>query len=126
MDPFLNGRDCSLGTSVSNRVYHQEARKSINYQKTMKIPVTLWVKRSFVINVNSPERDCFVLPLFQWYFVPVFRLWFFVLASQTISSECTDPVKQTRLVIESFCIVIRFCGSQVSAIFVVMSKSETC
>ena len=42
----------------------------------MKVAVTWWMKRSFVIKVDCSERDCLVLPFFQWYFVPVLRLWF--------------------------------------------------
>ena len=45
---------------------------------------------------------------FQWNIIPVFRLWFVVLASQSISSECTNPINHTSPVIESFSIVIGF------------------
>ena len=84
------------------------------------------VNRSLVINMDCLERYCLVLPFFQWNLIPVFRLWFVVLASQAISSECANPVKHTRPVVESFCIVIGFWNSHVSTHFVVVSKSEAC
>ena len=123
---FLHGIDCSLSTSLSNWVYHQKSRKCINDQETMKVPITWWVKRSFVIYVNCSERNSLNLSFFYWYFVPVFRLRFVVLAGETINSKCRYPNKHTRPVVESFCIVISLCGSHVSAQFAVMSKSETC
>ena len=124
MDPFLDNRNKSLSTSVSNWVYHYKAIKSFNKQETMKIPVFWRVTGFLVINMDCPERDCLVLPFFQRYFVPVFRLWFLVLASQTISSECTYSVEHTRPVVESFCLVVGFCNAHVSAHFIVVSNSE--
>ena len=110
---------------VRNWVFHQETTKCINNQEAMEIPVTWWVKRSFVINMDCSERNCLDLPFFQWYFNPVFRLWFIVLAGEAISSECIYPVKHARTVVESFCITVSFWSAHVSTHFVVMAKFRT-
>ena len=106
MYPFLNSRDSSLSSSVRKWVYDLETRKCIINQKTRN--VTWGVKSSFVINMDYSERNSFVLSLFQWYFISVFRLRLIVKASQTISSECTYPVKHARPVVESFCNSVSF------------------
>ena len=125
MDPFLDSRECSLSTSVSNWVYHQEAKKGLNNQEAMKVPVTWWVKRSFVIYVVCAKRGCFNLLFFQWDFIPVFGFKFVILVCEAVSSKCTNPIKQTRPVAESFCIVIGFWSTRVPALFIVLSKVET-
>ena len=125
MDPFIDNRDSSLSTSVSNWLYHQESRECVYNQKTTKIPITWWVKGSFVINMDCSKRDCLVLPFFQWYLVPVLRLWFVVSASKTIRSECTNPIKHARPVVESFRFTVSFRSAHVSTHLVVVSKSET-
>ena len=108
IDPILDSRDCSLSTSVSNWVYHQEARKCFNDLERMKISITGLVKRFFVIYAGCAKLGSVILPIFQWYFISVLGLWFVVLASQAISSECAYLVKHTRPVNELFCIVTGF------------------
>ena len=105
---FFNGRDSNLSFSNRNWVNHQETRKFINNQKAMEIPVTWWVKWSPVIDMDCLEWNSLVLPFFQWYFICMFRFWFVGLASQTISSVCTYPVKHAKTVVESVCITVGF------------------
>ena len=84
--PIFYGCDCSLSTSVSNWVYHQEAIKCINNRKPLKVPVTWWMEGFFVINMDCSELNSLVLLFFRGYFFPVLKLWLVVLAGETISS----------------------------------------
>ena len=117
MFPIFTSRFTSLRSCVRDRVYHQKTIKCIKNQEAKKITVTWWVKRSFVINMDCSERNGLVLPFFQWYFFPVFRLWFIVVAGEAINSDCTSPVKHARPAEHSFRIIVSFRSEPVSARF---------
>ena len=122
--PFLNTRCTSLSSNVCTLVYHRETRKCINNPETMKVSITCWVTRSFVVNLVCSQRNSLEFPFFQWYFISVVGLGFVVLARRTTSNECTYPVKHARPVVESLWIIVRFWSAHMSTHFVIISECE--
>ena len=103
---FLDTRDSGSGSSVKKCVYHQEAKKNMINQKKRKILSTGGMKVSFVIDMGCANGNNFNLPFFQWNFICVLNLRFVVLAQNAVNSQCTNPVKHSRPVVELFCIAV--------------------
>ena len=83
------------------------------------------VNRSFMIDVYSAERNCFVLPLFEWNFAPMLWFRFIVLAGKAIGCQSTYPIKHSRPIVKSLGIGIGLRCSHVSTHLIVVSQSET-
>ena len=74
----------------------------------MDVISTSWVNRSFAIKVYSAERNCFVLPFFEWNFVSMFQFRFVVLAGKAIGCQSIYPIKHSRPIVKSLGIGIGF------------------
>ena len=122
---FLDSTDSSLGSSYSNWVYHQKPKKMHQQSKD---------KEEFVYSVDKKvlgdrygsygmgESHFAILVTEAHFWAKAFD---FFLACKAISSQCTNPVKLLKLVVESFRIVLGSGCSNVSTFFVTECKSET-